>query len=78
MNYHKLFFAKIFLLTILWYSCTPYQSNQKDILSQNVDFLIVKGNEYWEKRAEPENAVWARNFLLIAHQLRPQDEETGL
>ena len=53
----------IFLLTILWYSCTPYQSNQKDILSQNVDFLIVKGNEYWEKRAEPENAVWARNFL---------------
>ena len=46
--------------------------------SQNVDFLIVKGNEYWEKRAEPENAVWARNFLLTAHQLRPQDEETGL
>ena len=78
MNYHKLFFAMIFLLTILWYSCTPYQSNQKDISSQNVDFLIVKGNEYWEKRAEPENAVWAKNFLLTAHQLRPQDEETGL
>ena len=68
----------IFLLTILWYSCTPYQSNLKDILSQNVDFLIVKGKEYWEKRAEPEHAVRARNFLLKAHQFSPQDQEISL
>ena len=78
MNYHKLFFALILSLMILWYSCTPYQPSQKDFLSQNVDFLIVKGNEYWEKRAEPENAIRARNLLSKAHQLRPLDKETGL
>ena len=78
MNYHKLFFALIFSLMTLWYSCTPYQPSQKEFLSQNVDFLIVKGNDYWEKRADPEHAVWARNFLLKAHQFRPQDQEIGL
>ncbi|SVC41985.1 uncharacterized protein METZ01_LOCUS294839, partial [marine metagenome] len=78
MNYHKLFFALIFFLMTLWYSCTPYQMSQKNFLSQNIDFLIVKGNDYWEKRADAEHAVWARNFLLKAHQLRPQDQETGL
>ncbi len=61
-----------------WYSCSPNQPSQKDLLSQNVDFLIVKGNEYWEKRAKPENAVWARNFLFKAHQMRSQDEKTAL
>ena len=65
-------------MTSLWYSCTSYQPSQKDLLSQNVDYLIVKGNEYWEKRAEPENAIWARILLSKAHQLRPQDKETGL
>jgi len=78
MNYHKLFFALILSLMILWYSCTTYQPSQKDFLSQNVDYLIVKGNEYWDKRAEPKNAVWAKNFLFKAHQFRPQDQETCL
>ena len=78
MNYHKLIIASNFSLIILWYSCTPFQPSQKDLLSQNVDFLIVKGNEYWEKRVEPEYATWARNFLLKAHQMRPQDTVTGL
>ena len=63
---------------MLWFSCTPFQPSKKDLLSQNVDFLIVKGNEYWEKRVEPEYATWSRNFLLKAHQLRPQDKVTGL
>ena len=78
MNYHKFSFALILSVMILWYSCTPYQPRQKDFLSQNVDYLIVKGNEYWDKRAEPKNAVWAKNFLFKAHQFRPQDQETCL
>lgn len=78
MIFHKLFFVLIFGMMFLGYSCSPKQPSQKDILSQNVDFLILKGNEFWEKRANPENAKWARNFLFKAHQMRPQDKETGL
>jgi hypothetical protein len=65
-------------LTFIWFSCTSYNSNQTTYLSQNVDFLITKGNEYWDKRSEPENAYWANSFLSKAHQLRPEDVETGL
>ena len=70
---------KIFIITmVFWFGCTPNQPNKDELLSKNVDFLIVKGNDFWEKRVNPENAKWARNFLNKAHKLRPKDKKTGL
>ena len=69
---------KIFIITmVFWFGCTPNQPNKDELLSKNVDFLIVKGNDFWEKRVNPENAKWARNFLNKAHKLRPKDKKTG-
>ena len=70
---------KIFILIMIFlFGCAPNHPNKDELLSKNVDFLIVKGNEFWEKRVNPENAKWARIFLHKSYQLRPKDKKTGL
>lgn len=77
INYKKLK-PYYWCFTFIWFSCTSFDSNQTTHLSHNVDFLIKKGKEHWEKRSVSENAYWANSFLSKAHQLRPGDVETGL
>ena len=78
MKYYDIILFFISPFMILWFSCTPSQPSQKDNVSQNVNFLIKKGKENWEKRAKPENSFLAQNFLSKAHQLRPEDKNVGI
>ena len=68
-----------FLFYILYLmSCSATQSNKDELLSKNVDFLIKKGNDLWERRSNSENSKWARHFLGKAHKLRVNAKNTGL
>lgn len=78
MKYHNILLFFILPLIILLFSCTTSQTNQEDHISQNINFLINKGKENWEKRADPNKIILARNFLSKAHKLRPEDKNVGI
>ena len=56
----------LFTLMII-YSCS---SNLNDINTNNIDFLVEQGNEYWLERQLPEKAKLANSYFTKAVELK--------
>ena len=65
----------IVLFTILFFNCTNPKIELENAQSQNIEFLIGKATNLWEKRSDTNAVKQANYFLGLAYNVKKTNNE---